>query len=266
MPFTLAHAAAVLPMRRLKLVWSAVVIGTFAPDFSLFLALHDPYRDSHRWPQLLTFALPMALLSLWLFHRLLKRPLIELAPEGVRLRLVQYTRPFPFLGMRRFAAIVGSILLGMATHVLWDTFTHPYTWAYYRWDWLQEPTVYTLFGELHVTPHFKMLQLLSSALGCLAVAAWVAVWYRDTTPAEASRRPVFPSGWRLGIAGTLLLFPWVVGTLLALQNGYEGLEFLHINVITHYLVLLPASLLTIEVLLYSLFTTRILRLEQAERS
>ena len=44
MPFTLAHAAAALPLRRFKLVWSALVIGSFAPDFWLFMGLPGRIR------------------------------------------------------------------------------------------------------------------------------------------------------------------------------------------------------------------------------
>ena len=35
-PFTLAHGAAALPFRRLHLVFSGLLVGTFAPDFGIF--------------------------------------------------------------------------------------------------------------------------------------------------------------------------------------------------------------------------------------
>jgi hypothetical protein len=258
MPFTLAHAAAVLPLRKLKLVWSAVVIGTFAPDFTLFLALPDPQRESHELPQLLTFALPMALLTLWLFHRLVKRPLVELAPEGLRLRLTPCVRPFPFAGLRRFATIVGSICIGMATHVLWDSFTHQRTWAYYRWAWLRAPGSCLLFGHWLVLPHFKLLQFASSVVGCLALALWFVLWYRDTAPATAATQAAFAPSRRFGIVSALLVLPWIVAAAFALRGGYQADDFHRPAVVVNYLVILPAAILAIELLLYGLLTTRIL--------
>jgi hypothetical protein len=48
MPFTFAHPAAVLPLRRFcpdRLVWSALVIGTVSPDLEYFVRL----APSARW-------------------------------------------------------------------------------------------------------------------------------------------------------------------------------------------------------------------------
>jgi hypothetical protein len=37
-PFTLAHGAAALPFRRFHLVFSALLVGTFAPDFEYLVS------------------------------------------------------------------------------------------------------------------------------------------------------------------------------------------------------------------------------------
>src|SRR5581483_12465816 len=47
-PFTLAHPAAVLPLRRRGLVFSALVVGSMAPDFEYFFGLKRPI--SHTMP------------------------------------------------------------------------------------------------------------------------------------------------------------------------------------------------------------------------
>lgn len=266
MPFTLAHAAAALPMSRLKLIWSALVIGTFAPDIWLFMGLPAPHHESHDLTHLLTFALPMAVLQLWVFHRVLKRPLVELAPEGLRLRLAPYMGRFEFGGWRRITAILGSIGLGMATHILWDSFTHPYTWAYERWAWLRQPEYIDLFGQPRMILNFEILQLASSVLGCVALAAWLVGWYRSTSPVGELRKPIFGPGARFAISLLMLSLPWVAALWLANERGRDAEDFLHIHTFASYLVLLPFGLLALELLVFALITRHILKLQQPEHS
>jgi len=50
MPFTISHAAAVLPFSRWlksRQLLSAAVIGSMAPDFGVFLPLHLPRAETH---------------------------------------------------------------------------------------------------------------------------------------------------------------------------------------------------------------------------
>jgi hypothetical protein len=47
MPFTVSHAAAVLPLRKLNLISSAFIVGSMAPDFPYIIGnteyrLHSP--------------------------------------------------------------------------------------------------------------------------------------------------------------------------------------------------------------------------------
>jgi hypothetical protein len=263
-PFTLAHAAAALPLRRLKLVWSAFVIGSFAPDFWLFLGLPARHHESHDLRHLLIFALPMALLVLWLFHRVVKRPLVELAPEGLRLRLAAHMGRFEFAGLRRFSAIVGSICIGMATHIAWDSFTHPYTWVFEHWAWLRQPEHVLVFGEPRVIIHCQVLQLVSSVIGCAALAIWFAGWYRSASPVSAARTPVFDPGWRVIICLLMLSLPWIAALWLATERGHDLEDLLHLHAFANYLVLLPCGILALELFVYALITRRILKLQQPD--
>jgi|HubBroStandDraft_1064217.scaffolds.fasta_scaffold451974_2 hypothetical protein len=58
MPFTLAHAAAALPFRRLHLVWSGLVIGTFAPDLEYFVRFSPNDGYGHTLVGALVLSLP----------------------------------------------------------------------------------------------------------------------------------------------------------------------------------------------------------------
>ena len=127
MPFTLSHAAASLPFRRLKPVWPALVMGTFAPDLQYFILISDEDRSGHYFPEVLLFTLPFALLVLWLFERVVKGPAIALLPSGVQRRLQNKIEPLSFSGWRQFGSIVLWIAVGVATHMGWDQFTHSYS-------------------------------------------------------------------------------------------------------------------------------------------
>lgn len=117
MPFTLAHVAAALPLRRLRLVWSALIVGTIAPDLEYFVRLAPDDGYGHTLAGSLLLSLPLAILTLWLFHAFVKAPLIELLPEGIQRRLVNHHDEFQFRGAARFVWILASVLLGMATHL-----------------------------------------------------------------------------------------------------------------------------------------------------
>ena len=60
--FTFSHAAAALPFRRLRPVWTAPVIGTLAPDFGYFLNFSEAEADHayHDFPGVLILTLPLA--------------------------------------------------------------------------------------------------------------------------------------------------------------------------------------------------------------
>jgi hypothetical protein len=76
-PFTLAHGAAALPFRRLHLVFSGLLVGTFAPDFEYFLRLSPDDGFGHTLLGTFVLTLPLALLVLWLFHTFVKLPVVR---------------------------------------------------------------------------------------------------------------------------------------------------------------------------------------------
>ena len=98
MPFTLSHGAAALPFRRLRLVPSALLVGTFAPDFEYFLRLAPDDRFGHTLLGTFVLTLPVALLVLWLFHRYVKLPLATLLPDAIQRRLASHLDEFRFRG------------------------------------------------------------------------------------------------------------------------------------------------------------------------
>ena len=89
MPFTISHAAAVLPFTRPLARWrllSAAVIGSMVPDFGWFLPWRPARFETHSLDALLTFCLPVGLASYWVFQLLVRTPIMELLPPGAYAR------------------------------------------------------------------------------------------------------------------------------------------------------------------------------------
>ena len=188
MPFTLSHAAAALPFRRFKPIWPALVIGTFAPDLQYFILISDEDRSGHRFPQVVLFTLPLALIVLWIFEWIVKCPAIELLPSAVQRRLQHKIEPLSFWGWKRLGSIPLWMTIGIATHFCWDEFTHYHSWMS---DHLPLLHVVIPVPFVHPMTLLKILQHASTVLGFLVVCVWLAIWFFRAPPAPRSRRHEF---------------------------------------------------------------------------
>lgn len=181
MPFTLSHPAAVLPLLRPPFVPMALVAGAMAPDVPYFLGTlgvpltagdwYEPFLNattSHSPLGVLTVSLPvtLALVAGWL---LLRRPLAALLPPSGPPPAPLRDAPDPGATsagaerVRRVAWLLLSALVGIATHLLWDSFTHFDGYAVTRVAFLREP----VSGELTVA---RLLQHLSTVAGLALLA------------------------------------------------------------------------------------------------
>jgi hypothetical protein len=212
MPFTLSHAAAALPFHKLKPIWPALVIGTFAPDLQYFIFLSDEDRSGHRFPDVFLFTLPVALTSLWLFEWVVKGPVIELLPSSVQRRLQDKIEPLPFTGWRQFARILFWIAVGTLTHLVWDQFTHPYTRLASYWPLLKTHVTPPLWHSVAVA---GLLQDASTILGFFALCLWCAAWYRRTPAAPKTVAPEFPPLTKLFVVSIMGLIALFAGGILA---------------------------------------------------
>jgi len=168
----------------MRLVTSALVVGTLAPDFEYFLQLMPRGGFGHTLPGVFVLDLPLALLVLWMFQGYLKVPLTLLLPDGFQRRVAPYLGEFRFFGWRRFALIVASILLGVATHLVWDSFTHPGMGLYQHWHFLSRTVQLPLVGTVQ---YCKVFQHASTVFGIGVLVVWFACWYRVTAPCNEAR-------------------------------------------------------------------------------
>ncbi len=160
---------------------SALVAGCFAPDFAYFMFLKPHGLIGHTLPGMFLVDLPLSLVALWLFYAYVKQPLSLLLPKGIRRRLKPEENGFSFRPPARLALIAISIVIGSGTHILWDSFTHPFYWPYRHWSFLKQMVQVPIEGNVQM---YKLLQNGSTLFGLAVVAVWIWLWYRATEPVE----------------------------------------------------------------------------------
>lgn len=123
MPFTIAHTAAVLPVRRFKFIdVTAFILGTMAPDFEYFIHFKPYQLHGHTWFGLLYFNLPLVMLLAVIYHRYLREAVVVHLPSPYDESKSLYKKvDFNF---RYIISFVISALMGMISHIIWDSFTH----------------------------------------------------------------------------------------------------------------------------------------------
>lgn len=215
MPFTLAHTAAALPLRRSRLIFSALLVGTMAPDFEYFVRLRPGGGWGHTIPGALALSLPLGFAVLWLFHIFAKAPVVALLPDGVQRRLGPWLKPFSFRGMRRFLLVVLSLLVGIATHLAWDSFTHSHRWVYRHVGLLHRHIMLPWFHQMEI---YSFLQMLSSVVGVLILFLWIRSWYRATPPSPHPLQTVLPRAQKTLILTAMFAVSIAGGVLRGLMR------------------------------------------------
>jgi len=143
-----------------------------------------------------------------------------LLPEALRRRLPNASDKFRFGGPARFLLIIASILVGIATHLLWDSFTHSNTWPYRHWTILRQPFTLPIVGEM---PLYKILQHSSTVVGMAIVAAWLLIWYRTTPPSTRLTKSL-PSTRKASVIA-LIVAVALVGAVLRGVGGMSPGNF-----------------------------------------
>lgn len=212
MPLTFAHPAAALPLARLRLPLSALVVGTMAPDFVYYVRLAPRGHYGHTLPGLFLFCLPAGLAVLWLFHRVVKSPLVALSPEAAQRRLAPYVASSPF--DRPLALVAVSILVGAVTHDVWDAFTHGSGWGVQAVPALRRLVA---LGPLGVVKGYKLAQHGSTLVGLTALAGAGVAWWRRAVQVDV-RAPLAVYSRALRLGG-LTVPPVLFGVTLALAHA-----------------------------------------------
>jgi hypothetical protein len=170
MPFTFSHPAIVLPLTFLPRQWfslTGLVIGSLTPDFEYFLRMRIKSNYSHTIEGLFWFDIPLGLLLALIFHNLVRDKLFDNLPIFLKSRFSTF-RQFDLKGhfKRNWHVVTTSILIGAASHILWDSFTHDHGYFVKTIPTLQS-SVDFLGRQI---PILKILQHSSTLLGGLVIA------------------------------------------------------------------------------------------------
>jgi hypothetical protein len=214
MPFTFAHPAAVLPLRRRfkPLQTVPLIVGSVAPDLPYFVPMRLNRLlmfDTHTFMGVFWLDLPIGMAVL-LFGFAFRRSLTELLSPRARalcLQSVQHFRDQPL----HWVWAPFAIIVGAWTHLLWDSVTHDNGWVVKRVSALSAPITFGWYtGTMcHV------MQYVSSIAGLLIL--WI--WFRRLpTPAVEAPSP----GTMSSSARTTLLL--LVCAAAAAMGGYRAMR------------------------------------------
>ena len=207
MPFTLAHPAAVIPFKRYcprYLTFPALIAGSVSPDLSYFFGRLDLGPFAHHPIKGFLFGFPAGLVILAAFY-LLRAHVLRMLPRRYR-EIFEPLRSHP-IGTP--LAILLSLTIGVATHIVWDNFTHNHSWMAHHFAFLRTPVF--LFGT-HTIRVVHILSYICSFLGifwlCLSYSRW-----RATEPPRIQ--------WRNSLFIGALVFP--ITAIHHLMNTFLGL-------------------------------------------
>jgi len=211
MPFTPTHALAAIPLNRLwprNATFSALVIGSMVPDWPLYVPLSPTYDVTHSLAGLFTSCLPIGFALALVFHIALKRSLFELLPDGLKARVMHYVDAPSILQPATLLTIAVAVLIGAASHVAWDAFTHRGAWGVALIPQLND----TLLSPGGVNlPGYVVLQHGFTLLGAPVFVLVYCAWYRKAEALAIPAPQLSPAaqrGWQvilLGIPAGLMI-------------------------------------------------------------
>ncbi len=128
MPFTFSHPALVLPLTYLPHRFyslTGIIIGSLTPDFEYFLRMKVQSNYSHTINGLFWFDVPLGFLLAYIFHNVVRNCLINNLPIVLQSRFLTYKKFAWNCNLRsKWIITLISLLIGSASHLLWDGFTH----------------------------------------------------------------------------------------------------------------------------------------------
>jgi len=224
MPLTPAHPAVVLPLQRLGLPLSALVMGAVAPDAPVYLPVGVSYRTTHSGGGLAVDVV-IGLALLWLWFALLRDAVVDLT-RSLRNRAPAQAR----LDRRAWLLAPLAVAVGAGTHVLWDSATHDWGFVVHEVAPLREE-----YGPFTV---YSWLQIVSTVVGSIVVTAYCV--HRLRSAPVAPRPPAVdrPGLWLVPVPLTALVVGIVVQdlwaavgaallTLLAVAIGWRVVRHQH---------------------------------------
>jgi hypothetical protein len=195
------------------------------------------------------FCVPAGFILLWIFHRILKFPLLSLLPLSHQERLFPLAEEFHFAPLKRFAAIFLSLIIGAFTHLGWDSLTHHYGWAVKEIPAMNLLIKETFLGSFRI---YEMLQHGSSLLGGAMLVYWYLKWFRNA-PRHRGRLPVHLSGpAKILFISLVALLAWVPAGYYSFLSAVRLSGFTMLQLFARNTVLAIIPILFAELFVFSL--------------
>ena len=206
-----------MPLRRVlgrDAVLSALVIGSVVPDFWYFLPFALKRADTHSFAGFFWFCLPVGLVLYLAYHSFAKRPLLELLPQPLALRLAGSGLAQPGLPRASAAAVIGSLALGALTHLVWDAATHDGRFVDRVLPGLDASVfaigAYQAYG-------YSLLQHASTLAGLALLAWWARRWFREAPRAPLPLRRFSPGAATAVLVAVAVATAWIAASALAVM-------------------------------------------------
>jgi len=127
MPFTPAHTAILFPARWINpayISWTALIIGSMVPDAEYFIWLNSGSYLSHTLWGILVFNIPLTFLLAIAWHSFIRKGLVQKIPFIKNKYSKNYILDFPILLKKNFIVFSISAIIGITSHLFWDSFCH----------------------------------------------------------------------------------------------------------------------------------------------
>ncbi|WP_075809246.1 DUF4184 family protein [Paraclostridium sordellii] len=170
MPFTLAHPAAVIFTKNKYFNLMGLILGSMAPDFIYFILFNPISNLGHTFLGFLFLNLPLCYLLNYLINNFIKVPFILNLPFRLSRYYIYLLNYKVNMKSTKNIIVFGySCILGMITHVLWDSFTHPSGFFVLNINFLRTNISFLNFQ----IPLFKIIQHGSTLIGILLILIYL---------------------------------------------------------------------------------------------
>ncbi len=237
MPFTLAHPAAILPLRGVRVLGTVpLILGAIAPDLPYFLpgSLGRLIPQTHEFEASYSICLVLGY-ALLIAVYVLRRPLTALLAPRARWLCLHALAPFR-RGWRAWLLAPLGIVVGVWSHLLWDSFTHADGWIVHRVAALSAPVTIGSYNG----PLCHVLQYVSSAVGLVVMVLWYARLRAPAVPSadpHATRSPALPILALVGTAALLIGGVQAIDTFHRTELVYRSIYILLTHGLTCFALL-----------------------------
>jgi hypothetical protein len=166
-----------------------------SPDFEYFFRMKIQSEISHTFLGIFLIDFPLGFIVMFVFHTIIKNPLIENLPIYFQLRMQELKElNWNHFFKNNVLIVLISFFTGTISHILWDSFTH--------WDGYFVQRITFLNIAFYAVPIFKIAQHLSSLIGMLFISHYI---YKLPAGKETKTKPK----WKYWLMVLVLTFVFI---------------------------------------------------------